>query len=269
MPTLSRITLFPIKALDGISVTEASITGGGSLTHDRQYALFDPDGKFVNGKRYEKIHSLRSRFDLATGFVTLYPQGATQEQHHFHVEQEIPMLERWLSDFLGFSVAFKHDTRNGFPDDPEAYGPTLISTATLEEVYSWYPELSLDNTRRRFRANLELTGIPAFWEDRLFAEPDTVIDFSVGSVRFEGTNPCQRCIVPSRDPDTGTPYPEFHRVFVTQRQAKLPEWSVRSRFNHFYRLSVNTRIPLSEAGKVLRLGDEVEIHGVRQLRGGY
>ncbi|MFO0542716.1 MAG: MOSC domain-containing protein, partial [Pseudanabaena sp.] len=31
----------------------------------------------------------------------------------------------------------------------------------------------------------------------------------------------------------------------------------RSRFNHCYRLALNTRIPLTEAGKILKIGDSV------------
>jgi len=39
----------------------------------------------------------------------------------------------------------------------------------------------------------------------------------------------------------------------------LPPWADRSRFNHFYRLVMNTRISSAQAGKLLRVGDEVEV----------
>ena len=51
--------------------------------------------------------------------------------------------------------------------------------------------------------------------------------------------------------------PEFQRVFAEKREEGLPPWATKSRFNHYYRLAVNTRIPASQAGKVLRLGDAV------------
>jgi hypothetical protein len=72
-----------------------------------------------------------------------------------------------------------------------------------------------------------------------------------------GVNPCQRCVVPTRDPNTGEKYPHFQRIFTQQRQATLPSWTTRSRFNHYYRLSVNTRIQSSQAGKVISIGDKV------------
>ena len=33
----------------------------------------------------------------------------------------------------------------------------------------------------------------------------------------------------------------------------------KSRFNHFYRLAVNTIVPADQAGKTVRVGDEVGI----------
>ncbi len=72
-------------------------------------------------------------------------------------------------------------------------------------------------------------------------------------------------MVPSRDPVTGESYAGFQRTFATRREETLPAEVARSRFNHFYRLSLNTRVPLSEAGKVIRLGDEVRVLGVKNM----
>jgi hypothetical protein len=66
-------------------------------------------------------------------------------------------------------------------------------------------------------------------------------------------------VVPPRDPFTGTGIPEFAKVFARKREEKLPRWAERSRFNHFYRLAVNTKVPEDQAGKVVRVGDELEL----------
>ncbi|MGH8563795.1 MAG: MOSC domain-containing protein [Gammaproteobacteria bacterium] len=87
----------------------------------------------------------------------------------------------------------------------------------------------------------------------------TTVRFTVGAVRFEGTNPCQRCVVPTRDPLTGTEDRGFQKTLAARRAETLPAWAPRSRFNHFYRLAVNMRIPPSEAGKPILVGDPVEI----------
>jgi uncharacterized protein YcbX len=41
------------------------------------------------------------------------------------------------------------------------------------------------------------------------------------------------------------------------RRATLPSWAPTERFDHFYRLSTNTRVPSADQGKFLRIGDPV------------
>ena len=145
------------------------------------------------------------------------------------------------------------------PDDTDSPGPTVISTAALAEVATWYPGLSEQDARRRFRANLEFGRCPAFWEDRLFGDEGGSVAFTIGDVRARGINPCRRCIVPTRDPDSGEARDGFQRTFVARRRETLPSWARRSRFDFFYRLSVNTCVDASQAGKVLRTGDPVRM----------
>jgi hypothetical protein len=39
------------------------------------------------------------------------------------------------------------------------------------------------------------------------------------------------------------------------RRTSLPSTSPATRFDHFYRLATNTRVPSTEQGKLLRAGD--------------
>ena len=112
--------------------------------------------------------------------------------------------------------------------------------------------------RRRFRANLEIEGVPAFWEDRLYGSAGEAAALRIGDVTIEGVNPCARCTVPERNPETGEIADSaFAKIFADRRRETLPSWADKSRFDHYYRLSVNTRIHASEAGKVLHASDEV------------
>src|SRR5262249_15324917 len=98
----------------------------------------------------------------------------------------------------------------------------------------------------------------AFWEDRLFGEnANYAVRFKIGDVAFEGSNPCARCPVPPRNPRTGEEIVGFSRTYSELRRVSLPEWSSVERFDHFYRLATNTRVPSSEQGKPLRVGDTV------------
>lgn len=258
MAYLSRIYLYPFKALDSLVVSSATILASGALQNDRTFAIQDEQGKFINGKRNAKVHRLRSAFDIKDKTLSLRVQDSEQS-YHFQIDKERETLNAWLSEYFNFPVTIIENTTAGFPDDTEASGPTVISTATLQEVASWFPGFDAQTMRLRLRANLEIDGVPAFWEDRLFTEADAVVQFRIGDVLFEGTNPCQRCVVPSRNPITGEAFPQFQKIVMQKRAETLPAWSERSRFNHFYRLSCNTCVPLSEEGKLLHIGDMINI----------
>lgn len=260
MPDLAWIFIYPIKSLDGVAVTQARVLKSGALQYDREFAIVDEQGRFVNSKRNPKVHLLRSSFDLDARTVSLQIQDTEQAQV-FHLDDERTALEAWLSHYFGKTLKLQQNIFQGFPDDTNAPGPTVISTATIETVAGWFSEISTDEMRRRLRANVEIANVPPFWEDQLFGEADNIIQFQIGSIRFEGINPCQRCVVPTRDSITGEASPEFQKIFVAKRQESLPSWVAASRFNHFYRLSVNTRIPESQAEQILQLGDEVKIQG--------
>jgi uncharacterized protein YcbX len=254
---LSQILIYPVKSLDGVSVREARINAGGILEGDRSYALFDSDGKYVNAKRTPRIQLLRAEFDSTFEMIILDAPGADHVRHFSLVEPDA--LNDWLSKFFGFPVYVKRETTRGFPDDRTAPGPTICSEASLREVTAWFPGLTLESARRRFRTNLELSGAEPFGEDRLFGLPDTKRPFRLGDVKFCGHNPCQRCVVPSRDPDKAEATAQFQKKFTEMRQKTLPPWSQPLRFNHYYRFAVNTSIPGTESGKMLRVGDRVQL----------
>lgn len=256
MPYLAKISIYPIKSLDGVDVTQALVLDSGALQYDRQYAIIDAQGKFVNAKRYAKIHLLRSKFDLESQIVSLQIQGSDAEKK-FNLKTEIPQLEAWLSAFFGFNIKLPKNLLTGFPDDTVSPGPTIVSTATLKEVACWYSDLNEDDIRRRMRTNLEIDGVPAFWEDKLFSESDNGI-IKVGNLQFLGVNPCQRCVVPIRDAVSGKVNSDFQKIFIGKRRETLPEWVDKSRFNHFYKLTVNTRLA-GVGNQVIKVGDEVSL----------
>jgi uncharacterized protein YcbX len=260
-PYLSKILIYPLKSFDPVTINQSKILANSPLQFDREYALIDDQGKFINGKRNSKVHQIRSNFDLESNSISLKIEGLS-ETVTFNLEQQKSELEAWFSDYFHQDVTLIQNKTSGFPDDPEASGPTIISTATLQEVASWFPNITVEEMRLRFRANLEIDGVVAFWEDRLFSGKNQTVTFQIGDVLLEGINPCQRCIVPTRNPFTGEVTPDFQRIFNQKRQATLPNWVNSDRFNHFYRLSVNTKIPVSQAGKTLKIGDYLDLKPV-------
>lgn len=254
---MARLRVFPFKALPGAEVDEAALTPRGGLRRDREFALFDETG-YVNGKRNADVHALRVWYDDTLSSAA-FTSVLTGERFVFDLDESPRKLEAWLAGHFGKRISVRRESDGGFPDDTAATGPTIVSTATLELVATWFPGLDAGSVRSRLRTNIEVDGIPAFWEDRLFAAAGTTVPFLVGETLLEGTNPCQRCVVPSRDPDTGAAIPRFAKRVAEQRAALLPAWADASRFDHFHRLAVNTRPAPAQAGRTLRVGDSVTI----------
>jgi uncharacterized protein len=255
-PRLARIRIHPIKSLDPIEVRETRIGPNGGLAHDRGWALFAVDGRWVNAKRTAAMHLIRAAYAPDLSKVTLSVPG--DRRNMFTAELDFPAdterAAQWFSAYFEQQIMVRHSA-DGFPDDGLASGPTIISTASIETVAKWF-SLTADEVRLRFRANLEIAGVPAFWEDQLFtADPSGTMRFRIGDIHFEGSNPCARCPVPARDARTGADLLGFQKRFSELRRAELPAWSPAERFDHFYRLATNTRVPSTEAGKPLRVGD--------------
>lgn len=250
------------------------------------------------------MHLIRSAFTPDLSTVTLSVPGDRRKipAMTFPFPGDTEGAALWFSTYFEQNLVVRY-TREGFPDDGLAPGPTIVSTASLEAVCDWFPGMELDEARRRFRTTLEIDGaassqewldassaavsgepssvsadagsgltdaiplegadshdLPAFWEDQLFAESETnVVRFHIGDVAFEGSNPCARCPVPSRDSRTGAAMDGFQKRFSELRQVHLPAWAPAARFDHFYRLATNTRVPSTEHGKPLRVGDPLLI----------
>jgi MOSC domain-containing protein len=276
-PRLKGIRLHPIKSLDPVSVAEARIGPGGGLEHDRAWALFSVDGRWVNGKRTAAMHLIRATYAPDLSSVTLAVPGDRRNipARTFAFPGGAEDAAEWFSVYFEQQILVRH-APEGFPDETIASGPTIISTASLQTVSNWFPGLTLDATRQRFRTTLEIDSVdvaakaasaasatgdlPAFWEDQLYGEDErSVVRFRIGEVNFEGSHPCARCPVPARDPQTGADLTGFQKRFSDLRRETLPSWAPAARFDHFYRLATNTRVAPTETGEPLRLGDRLQL----------
>jgi len=275
--------LHPIKSLDPVAVTAARIGPGGGLEHDRAWALYSIDGRWVNGKRTAAMHLIRAAYAPDLSSVTLAVPGDRRNipACTFPFPGGAEDAAEWFSVYFEQQILVRH-APEGFPDDTIASGPTIISTASLQAVCDWFPGVTLDNVRQRFRTTLEIDSaqlsqhavgapvaatavsanghLPAFWEDRLYGEDErSVVRFRIGEVHFEGSNPCARCAVPARDPETAADLTGFQKRFSDLRRETLPPWAPAVRFDHFYRLAINTRVAPTETGKPLRVGDPLTL----------
>jgi len=314
--TLSTIRVYPVKALDGLTVEAATLGRDGGLGPDRVVALVDADGDYVNGKNERAIHRVSARYDAAAGTVRLTPpavEAAPTESVPAPATFRVPglgdadadetadgetgiddadgevtaddtddgatsydtdgetgiddaavaggpdALASWVGDYLGYEVRAAV-TEPSYPDDTAASGPTLLSRATLSTVGDWF-DLSERAVARRFRPNLVVSGVPAFWEDRLYGDRSEHVRVRVGDATLDGVGPCRRCVVPARDPDTGAETEGFRERFLRRRTETLPEWSDGPRFEGAFRLAVNTVVPPAGRETTLAVGDPVTVDG--------
>jgi|AntDeeMetagen134_2_1112570.scaffolds.fasta_scaffold00533_13 hypothetical protein len=263
MPTVDALITHPVKSLDPMPVESTDLVGG-RLRPDREYALQDDDRELVNATREPALHRVRSSYDPDTRTLTVREQGASADAAvSFALDSERGDANAWFSEFLDYPVALVRDAAAGFPDRSWANGPTVISTGTLDAIGDWF-DLDRADVRRRFRANVVVDADP-FWEDHLWAGEDEAVVFEIDGVEFEGVGCCARCVVPSRDPDTGEAIPDFRERFVERREATLPEWATADRLDHYYQVMALTCVHESQYGERVAVGDELAVVGRRPL----
>ena len=259
MARIERIRVYPVKGFDGVDRESAAVLEGGTLERDREFALVDADGEVVNGKRTARIHEFETDFDPETAALAVV--GPDGERRRFELDDaaDRERAAAWFGEHFGIDdPTLQRDRSLGYVDRREM-GPSVISTATLEAVADWFDDLTVESARRRMRANVEVSGVPAFWEDRFVGEGAP--SFAVDGVEFEGVTPCGRCVVPERDPDTGDPLPEFRERFLEKREETFPEWADPDAFDHYYTLMLIARVPEADRGAEIRVGDPVTVDG--------
>jgi uncharacterized protein YcbX len=109
MPTLSRITVFPIKSLDGLELPSSEIHSGGALQFDRRWALVDAEGKNIYGGKCQAIHNIRATCDEQCQQVTL-GESDRRETFSLAVNTKLESTAGQTALQVGDSVAAIEDT---------------------------------------------------------------------------------------------------------------------------------------------------------------
>lgn len=256
-PLVSRIRIYPIKALDPVELQEAEV-GVHSLRYDREFAMITLDQRYMNSKRTGRVNELKAEYDLSNYMVHLSTRvdGATQSFHLIHQRQE---LNLYLTDFFGEPASLIQNTQGQLMDIPTASSVTIVSEASLRSLQQEFSDRTLEDIRLRFRATIELSGVDPYWEENLVGEPGVGMRIQIGEVEMISVSPRARCNVPPRDPLTGVTDKTFVKRMMKSREATLPKNSHLPEYGNLYHLTINTYIPETQKGKWLRVGDEVII----------
>jgi uncharacterized protein YcbX len=201
--TVTSLHRWPVKSMGGEQVDALRVDRRGAAG-DRAHAVFDEfkgAPRRLTAREAPRLlawHASYEGADLGPGDVpaaTLTaPDGATWSTAD-------PGLPAALGEDLGRTVALRSDAAL-MPDLPDSL--LVITRATHAAVRE---ALGGDLDVRRFRTNLlvDLDAEPyaeETWEGR---------GLRVGAVELELLHPCERCVIPTRDPDTQAKNPEVLR----------------------------------------------------------
>jgi uncharacterized protein YcbX len=217
--TLSKIIIYPVKSLAGISLTHWQVTKTG-FQYDRQWMLIDEQGQFLSQRRLPKMALIKTALtseqlilsapDQTDFTLSLSPADgeiiASTIWHDQcaarHVSREADL---WFSRFLDTHCRLVYlpddvirpvDAKYAQVTDQAAFAdgfPFLLigenSLVALNQA------MQLDLPITRFRPNLVIAGSPGYAED-------SWREIRIGAIDFRLPKPCSRCAVPTIDPET-------------------------------------------------------------------
>jgi hypothetical protein len=204
-----RLAIAPVKGL-GLVHPEEALLGRAGIPNDRRFYLVDPDGRLVNNKTCGELLQVRPDVSEDAGHLTLaFPSGeqvsgevvpgATVETSFYGR----PVTGRYadgpwsgaLSEHAGQPLRLVRTDEPGAGVD-RTHVVSVISDGSLAAVARRAGVDGVDG--RRFRMTIELEGCEEHEEDGWIGG-----EVEAGEARIRVTGPVGRCVVTTRNPDTG------------------------------------------------------------------
>jgi len=230
MATVSRLSVTPVKGLalhhpDRIRVERDGIPG------NREFFLVDARGSLFNASKHGPMMRIRAEYDHEAERLALrFPDGRVVEDV-VRAEGAAPTnfwgrpvagrlvdgpFAEALSEYVGRPLRVVRADVVGGAFDVEVL--TLLSTASVDELAHQTGLERLDG--RRFRMAVELDGCEPHEEDTWAGRR-----FRVGSAGIRVGAPVPRCVITTKDPDTGERDFDSLRAIKAYR-GRLPDGGV-------------------------------------------
>ncbi|AMP03073.1 MOSC domain-containing protein [Collimonas pratensis] len=279
MPTISTLTLYPIKSCAGISLQTAIVSTSGlshNNVHDREWMLVDSDGLFVT-QRSHPLMALIVPHLQAGGLIVQAPGMAPLEISTAPLTAGLTAAiavtiwddrldahdcgdeaGRWFSQVLGqpcrlvrFDPAVKRLASKKWTDDadvptrfPDGFPMLVISQGSLDDLnQKLQAQGRAAVPMNRYRPNIVIDGVDAF-------EEDFAATIEAGPLRLQLVKPCTRCPMPSVDQATGEFGPDPMDILQAYRS--------NPRVDGAPTFGVNA-ILQDGAGKILRVGQKITL----------
>jgi uncharacterized protein len=207
--TVSELAVAPVKGMRLQCTTEVEL-GRHGVTGDREFLVIGADGELLLTGRTPALLQVEPAWDRERNVLTLvFPDGDVVQDTpepgapattRTYDGREIPgwiipgPLGAALSGYLGRPVyLFKRAPEHlGNDDEPV----TLMSRASLQALAPEFNGTAPDS--RRFRMTITITGTDA-WAEHAWRGQKVII----GDVRLRVIAPVPRCVVTTRNPDSG------------------------------------------------------------------
>ncbi len=258
---MARVAWISVAPVKGLAVThrEEVLLEPTGVRENRRFHLIGDDGRLLNAKQLAPLIRVAAQWDEAENMLELrFPGGAavagpvelgervTTLFYGREVQGQV-VVGPWgeaLSDFVGRDLRLVQADQPGAGLDRGRGAVSLLSTASLEALRS-AAGIDVPVDPRRFRMLFGVEGVEAHEEDAWLGRRVRIGE-AVALVRGN----VGRCVVTSRDPDTG--------------ERTLATLDVIAE----YRDGVETTEPLpfgvwaevAQPGRV-RLGDRIELEG--------
>ncbi|MFL4468476.1 MOSC domain-containing protein [Tateyamaria armeniaca] len=255
--TLQRIQRFPIKGLSAEQMPRVTLTPGSGVPGDRMFGFarhgsgFDPANpqplpkdRFVVLLTQAALAGLKTQFDPETRQLEIAHADA-REAFDMTDEAARDRAGAWLSTYIGLMDVSDPQFVSAFPHrftDVSVVSPQMmhaVSILNLSSVRDLATRLDRDIDPARFRANLEIDGLPPGWELEHIGET-----LRLGDVSLRLIKRTKRCAATEVNPVTA------------ERDLKLP-YLLRKEFGHMD-MGVYAEVV---TGGVLQSGQKVSIAG--------
>ncbi|HET8893929.1 MAG TPA: MOSC N-terminal beta barrel domain-containing protein [Gaiellaceae bacterium] len=210
-PRVVRISVAPVKSLGLLHPDEVELEKGG-VRGNRRFWLRDESGALYAGKRDGSMLQIRPEWDEDTRRLALtFPGGERVEgivEVGEPVEAELYKLPRasrrvigpWqeaISTYVGRPLTLLWADEGAVDRSLRGGTVSLVSQASLERLRE---EAGLDAPidGRRFRMLFEIEGVDAHEEDEWIGR-----HVEIGDAELVFNGDVGRCIITSRNPDTG------------------------------------------------------------------
>jgi uncharacterized protein YcbX len=215
--SISAIYRYPVKGLSAEKMDRVALRRGQCLPHDRRFAialrstLFDPlnakwlpKTNFIMLMRDEKLAQLQTRFDAATGVLTIGRDGRVLFRERLTEPEGCRLVAEFYENFLGDAVngplRVVEAPGHAFADarrKPNATTDKYVSLINRASITALEAAMDKPVDPIRFRANVYFDGAPAWCEHNWIGS-----ELTLGTARLRVISPITRCAATQVNPAT-------------------------------------------------------------------